>query len=128
MNVRTVIQLADMPSANPTYSQAIQAAGFVFVSGRSESTRRPAAWWMKILPYKRDKRWTIPRRFSNPPALRWSRLCRANLYLTEFDELSRVNQVYGQYFPKNGPAKTSCGVTGLYGGAKFEIQVIALIA
>lgn len=49
------------------------------------------------------------------------------LFLTEFDELPKVNQIYARYFPVNGPAKTSCGVTQLYGGAKFEIQVIAIV-
>jgi hypothetical protein len=41
-------------------------------------------------------------------------------------QLDRVNAVYSKYFPQAGPAKFACGVTTLYGGAKFEIQVIAL--
>jgi enamine deaminase RidA (YjgF/YER057c/UK114 family) len=47
--------------------------------------------------------------------------------LTEFDQLPRVNAVYAEYFPQAGPAKLSCGVSALYGGAKFEIQAIALV-
>jgi 2-iminobutanoate/2-iminopropanoate deaminase len=48
------------------------------------------------------------------------------LYLTEFDQLGRVNTVYAEYFPQAGPAKLACGVSALYGGAKFEIQAIAV--
>jgi 2-iminobutanoate/2-iminopropanoate deaminase len=49
-----------------------------------------------------------------------------SLYLTEFDQLSRVNAIYGQYFMENGAAKFACGVSALYGGAKIEIQAVAL--
>jgi 2-iminobutanoate/2-iminopropanoate deaminase len=49
-----------------------------------------------------------------------------NLYLTDYSALARVNEVYASYFPINGPAKMSCGVSELYGGAKIEIQAIAL--
>jgi 2-iminobutanoate/2-iminopropanoate deaminase len=48
------------------------------------------------------------------------------LYLTEFEQLGKVNAVYAKYFPLAGPAKLSCGVSALYGGAKFEIQAIAV--
>jgi hypothetical protein len=48
------------------------------------------------------------------------------LYLTEFDQLGKVNAVYAEYFPKGGLAKLACGVSALYGGAKFEIQAIAV--
>jgi 2-iminobutanoate/2-iminopropanoate deaminase len=55
-----------------------------------------------------------------------SKVVTSSLFLTEFDQLSRVNAVYSKYFPKEGPAKFACGVAALYGGAKFEIQVVAL--
>ena len=55
-----------------------------------------------------------------------SKVVSSSLFLTEFDKLSRVNAVYSKYFPQDGPAKFACGVTTLYDGAKFEIQVIAL--
>jgi 2-iminobutanoate/2-iminopropanoate deaminase len=50
----------------------------------------------------------------------------AALYLTDFGQLEKVNQVYARYFSKDGPAKMACGVTELYRGAKFEIQVVAV--
>ena len=36
------------------------------------------------------------------------------------------NTVHAEYFPAEGPAKMACGVSELCGGAKIEIQVIAL--
>jgi 2-iminobutanoate/2-iminopropanoate deaminase len=55
-----------------------------------------------------------------------AKVVSSSIFLTEFDQVSRVNAVYSKYFPQDGPAKFGCGVTSLYGGAKFEIQVIAL--
>jgi 2-iminobutanoate/2-iminopropanoate deaminase len=127
MNVRNVIQPADMPTANPTYSQAIRAGGFVFVSGQIGID--PATGRLVDDDISVQARQALDNTAAILKAAGSSmdQVVSATLYLTEFDELPRVNQVYAQYYPKNGPAKTSCGVIRLYGGAKFEIQVIALV-
>jgi 2-iminobutanoate/2-iminopropanoate deaminase len=124
--LRNVINPPDLPAVNPTYSQAIRANGFVFVAGQigtvpgtgklvsddiAEQTRQAL-----------DNTATILEAASSSLA----EVVSCSLFLTEFDQLSRVNAVYSKYFPHNGPAKFACGVTTLYGGAKFEIQVIAL--
>jgi 2-iminobutanoate/2-iminopropanoate deaminase len=123
--MRTVIQPADMPAANPTYSQAIQSGGFIFFSGQIGTDPKTgrlvaddiAAQARQAL----DNTAAILKAAGSP----MENVVSASLFLTEFDQLSQVNRVYEQYFPANGPAKMSCGVSQLYGGAKFEIQVIA---
>src|SRR6266849_9901962 len=103
--MRNVIQPADMPSANPTYSQAIQTAGFIFVSGQIGID--PATGRLVDDDISVQARQALDNTAAILKAAGSSmeQVVSANLYLTEFDELSRVNQVYGQYFPKNGPAK-----------------------
>jgi 2-iminobutanoate/2-iminopropanoate deaminase len=123
---RKVIEPPNFPSANSTYSQAIQANGFIFVSGQIgidpktgrlvtggilEETRQAIENTAEILQ-------------AAGSSLR--NVVSASLFLTQFARLSEVNKVYGRHFPEGGAAKMSCGVTDLYGGASIEIQVIAL--
>ena len=103
---REVINPPELPAVNPTYSQAIRANGFVYVAGQAiENTA------------------TVLRAAGSS----LENVVSTTLYLTEFDQLGKVNAVYAEYFPKAGPAKLSCGVSALYGGAKFEIQAIAVM-
>jgi len=115
-----------MPAVNPTYSQAIKANGLVFVAGQIGLD--PATGKLVSSDIVEQARQAIENTATILKAAGSSldKVVSANLYLTEFDQLGRVNAIYAQYFPREGPAKLSCGITALYGGAKFEIQVIAV--
>ncbi len=51
----------------------------------------------------------------------------ARVFLTDFDDdYRKMDAVYESYFaPARRPARTTIGVTGLAGGARVEIDVIA---
>ena len=123
---RIVINPPTLPSVNPTYSQAIHANGFVFVAGQIGLD--PATGKLVGDDVADQTRQTIKNIAAILSAAGSSleKVVSASVYLTEFDQLARVNVVYGQYFQRDGPAKMACGVSELYGGAKVEIQVIAL--
>ena len=54
-------------------------------------------------------------------------ILKANIYLVNINEFPLVNKVRKLFFPKNPPASTIVGVTGLCPvGARIEIEVIAL--
>lgn len=124
--MRTIIQPPGMHAANATYSQAILALGFLFVSGQIGTDPKTG------LLVDDDIAEQARQALENTAAIlaaagsSLEKVVSASLYLTDFSELARVNKIYAAYFPVGGPAKMACGVTQLYGGAKFEIQVIAI--
>jgi 2-iminobutanoate/2-iminopropanoate deaminase len=122
---RKIINPTELPPLNSTYSQAIVANGFVFVAGQIGLD--PATGELVSDDIAEQTRQALENTIT---VLRAAGSCiekvvSVSLYLTQFDELSRVNAVYGQYFRKNGPAKFACGVAQLYGRAEVEIQVVA---
>ena len=122
---REVINPPELPAVNPTYSQAIRANGFVYVAGQIGID--PATGSLISAEIAEQARQAIENTATVLRAAGSSleNVVSTTLYLTEFDQLGKVNAVYAEYFPKAGPAKLSCGVSALYGGAKFEIQAIA---
>ena len=52
-------------------------------------------------------------------------VARVNIYLTRFELLPEMNEVYRQYFAAHQPAKTTVEVSRLDRGAMIEIEVIA---
>lgn len=125
--MRTVIQPADLPPANSTYSQAIRTEGLVFVSGQIGTDPKTGSLVDEDIAAQARQALENTAAILKSAGSSIENVVSATLFLTVFEDLPKVNQVYAVYFPANGPAKTSCGVSQLYGGAKFEIQVIATI-
>ena len=52
---------------------------------------------------------------------------RSKIYLTDMNNISKVNAIYGSYFEKNNePARTTIEVSGLPLGVDVEIDMIAV--
>jgi 2-iminobutanoate/2-iminopropanoate deaminase len=123
---REVINPPELPAVNATYSQAIKANGLVFVAGQIGI--EPATGKLVSSDIAEQARQAIENTATILKAAGSSleKVVSTTLYLTEFEQLGKVNTVYAEYFPQAGPAKLACGVSALYGGAKFEIQAIAV--
>ncbi len=124
--MRDVIQVPGIPTANATYSQAIRAGGFLFVSGQTGVKPETGHLVSDDIAEQARQAMENTAAILRAAGSSLGQVVSVNLYLTDYSALSLVNQIYGEFFPPPGPAKLSCGVTQLYGGAKVEIQVIAL--
>ena len=51
-------------------------------------------------------------------------ILKTNVYLVDIQNWERFNEAYGQHFHEP-PARTTVGVTGLWGGVDIEIEAIA---
>ena len=48
------------------------------------------------------------------------------VYITSFDDFDKFNAVYKEVFATDPPARTTVQVAALIGGAKVELQMIAV--
>jgi 2-iminobutanoate/2-iminopropanoate deaminase len=47
-------------------------------------------------------------------------------YITSFDDFEKFNAVYREFFPQDPPARATVQVAALNGGARVELQMIAV--
>lgn len=123
---REVIKIAAMPATNPTYSQVIKAGGFLFVAGQiglDYVTGRLAGDDMHS--QTRQALENI-RTILEAAGSSLEKVVSVTVYITNWDEWGAFNQVYGEFFTKDGPAKTTAQVSRLAFDALVEIQAIAL--
>ena len=123
---REAINPPGLPAVNATYSQAIRANGFVFVAGQIGTDPKTGKLVSDDIADQARQALDNTAAILEAAGSSLQKVVSASLYLVEFHELARVNAVYAKYFVHDGPAKISCGVTSLYGGAKIEVQVVAL--
>jgi 2-iminobutanoate/2-iminopropanoate deaminase len=55
-----------------------------------------------------------------------SDLVSVTVYLTDLEEVPKINEVYKRLIPDPKPARAAVQVAGLIGGAKIEIAAIAV--
>jgi len=55
------------------------------------------------------------------------RVVKTTVYLKDMNEFPMMNEVYGEFFPANPPARSTVEVARLPRDARVEIDVVALI-
>jgi reactive intermediate/imine deaminase len=120
--------IAGAPSPVAPFSHAVEADGWVFVTGQmpNEPGDPTAALPEGIEAQTRNVMANLERVLGGI-GLGLAHVVAARIFLTHFDEdYARMNAVYAAYFPADRrPARTCVGVTGLAYHARVEIDLIA---
>lgn len=120
--------IAGAPDPVAPFSHAVEADGWVFVTGQMPFTD------MSIqAPYPEGIEAQTHAVMANLQTvlkgcgLGLANVLSARIFLTHFDEdYQQMNAVYRSYFPANRlPARTCVGVNGLAKGARIEIDFVA---
>lgn len=120
--------MKDAPKPVAPYSHAVEADGFVFVTGQlatdpdDDATPIPdgiAAQTHKVMDNLR--------RVLAGAGLTFADALCVRIFLTAFErDYAEMNEIYASYFaPDRLPARTTVGVTALARGAIVEIDLIA---
>ena len=121
---RQMIHTDKAPKAIGTYSQAVRAGDFVFISGQVPFD--PASGEL----VSGEIEVHIRRVFENLKAIAegagasLAHVVKLNVYLTDLTHFPVVNQVMAQYFKEPYPARAAVGVAALPRGAQVEMECI----
>jgi reactive intermediate/imine deaminase len=120
--------IAGAPDPVAPFSHAVEANGFVFLTGQM-----PFTGTSNTSPYPEtidEQTHQVMRNLGKVLAgcdLDFADVVSVRIFLRDFDDdYARMNAVYATYFaPGRLPARTCVGVTGLARGARVEIDMVA---
>ena len=124
---RKPIATGAAPAAIGTYSQAVSAAGFVFLSGQIPLD----AATMEIVDGDFEAR--ARQVFDNLAAVADAAggslddIVKLTIFLTDLGNFAAVNAVMADYFSEPFPARAAVGVAALPKGADVEADAILLL-
>lgn len=123
-----VVETSDAPKAIGPYSQAIEANGFLFISGQIPID--PATDQMTAVDVTAQTKQVMANLEAvlKSQGLGFGDVVKCTIYLTDLSEFSRVNDTYGSYFASAPPARATVQVAALPKGAKVEIEAVAALA
>ncbi len=113
------------PAPVAPYSVVNEANGLVFVSGQvgldpSTGERAPDDVAAQTLQIMKNISAVL-----TDLGLEFSDIVKTTIFLTDIDDFSTVNEVYGSYFDSDYPARSTVQVAGLPLGFLVEIEVVA---
>jgi len=123
--VRT--EAAPAPFQGAPYSQAIEANGFVFVSG--QLSLRPGDKELSAgdIGSQTEQVFANLRAILEAAGTSLDNLVKTTVFLQNLDDFAGMNEVYSKHVGERPPARSTVEVAKLPSGALVEIEAIALI-
>jgi 2-iminobutanoate/2-iminopropanoate deaminase len=117
---------APAPFQGAPYSQAIKAAGLVFVSG--QLGLRPGDTEIGGgIGEQTEQVFSNLRAILEEAGSGLDRLVKTTVYLAQLNDFAEMNEVYARHVGDQPPARATIEVSALPSGAKVEIEAIALL-
>jgi 2-iminobutanoate/2-iminopropanoate deaminase len=123
---KSAIYSANAPEPIGPYSQAIQHGNMLFISGQI-AIQKPSG---KIITDDIVQETTqVMKNISeilHAAGFDFSNVVKSTIFLKDFNDFAKVNEIYGQNFPANPPARETVEVSRLPKDVNVEISCIAI--
>lgn len=121
--MNTIIQTDKAPRAIGPYSQAVVSGKLLFVSGqlpvKAEDGSMPAD-----IEAQTETALNNLKAVAEKAGASLESVLKTTVFMTDLSLFSRMNEVYGRFFPKNPPARSTVEVRALPKGAAVEIEAV----
>jgi 2-iminobutanoate/2-iminopropanoate deaminase len=124
--MKKVISTSKAPAAVGPYSQAIEAHGFVFISGQiplDPQTGKMVEGGIKEQTHQVLKN---IKAILDSAELNFNHVIKSTVFLSDMSDFTAMNEVYAKYYTSDQPARAAFAVKGLPLGALVEIESIAI--
>ena len=122
---KKIILTDKAPAAIGPYSQAVEANGFVFVSGQLPID--PATGALAEADTAKQTEASIKniQAILASSGLTLEAVVKTTVFMADLKQFARMNEIYARFFAKTPPARAAVEVKALPKGALVEIEAIA---
>lgn len=124
---KKIIKTAQAPDPIGPYSQAVQAAGLLFISGQVAIQPGTSALITENISAETTQVMNNLKVILAEAALGFDDVIKTTIFLKEMDLFAEVNAVYAEYFHADFPARETVAVKGLPKDVNVEISMIAAL-
>lgn len=124
--MKKIIRTENAPAPIGPYNQAIEAGNMLFVSGQIAID--PSSGQLITINIIREANQVMLNigEILKAAGLNFSHVVKTTIFLTDMNNFTHVNEVYGQFFTENFPARETVQVSRLPKDVNVEISVIAM--
>ncbi|MBK7763044.1 MAG: RidA family protein [Bacteroidetes bacterium] len=123
---KQVINTSNAPAPIGPYSQAIEANGFLFISGQIPLHAESGELIMDSIEAETEQVMKNLHAILKEAGLTFENVVKTSIFLMDMQQFASVNAVYARYFTENPPARETIQVAGLPKNVHVEISMIAV--
>jgi 2-iminobutanoate/2-iminopropanoate deaminase len=123
--MKKIISTENAPKAIGPYSQAIEAGGFLFISGQIPLDPLTGKLVEGGITEQTEQVLKNIGQILAAAGYSFKDVVKSTCLLKEISDFKAMNEVYGRYYTENHPARASFAVKDLPLGALVEIETIA---
>ena len=122
---KKIVATASAPAAIGPYSQAVEAGGFLFVSGQVPLD--PATGGIVSEDIREQTRRSLEsvKGIVEAAGATLADVVKCSVFLADMNDFAAMNEVYSEYFTGDFPARAAVEVSRLPKDVKVEIEAIA---
>ena len=122
---KQVINTTNAPDPIGPYSQAVKAAGLLFISGQVALKPGTSNLITSNIAEETEQIMNNLKAILADAGLGFNHVIKATIFLKDMSLFVPVNEVYGKFFESGFPARETVAVKGLPKDANVEISMIA---
>jgi 2-iminobutanoate/2-iminopropanoate deaminase len=119
------IKTGDAPQAIGPYSQAVEAGGFVFISGQIPIDPKTGNVMQVDIKAQARQVMENAKAIVSAAGCGMSQVVKTTIYLKSMTDFNAVNEVYGGYFSSDPPARATVEVSRLPKDVSVEMDFVA---
>ena len=123
---KTVVYSADAPEPIGPYSQAIQAGNMLFISGQIAIQKSSGNILNSDIQVETKQVMENISHILKAAGMNFSNVVKSSIFLKDMNNFPKVNEIYGQYFQQQPPARETVEVSRLPKDVNVEISCIAI--
>jgi 2-iminobutanoate/2-iminopropanoate deaminase len=125
--MKQIINTTNAPAPIGPYSQAVQAGNFLFVSGQVAINPENGELNIGNIEEETHQVMRNLKAVLLEAGLTFDHVVKSTIFLSDMGTFAQVNEIYGQYFTAEFPARETVQVSVLPKNVNVEISVIAIV-
>lgn len=125
--MKQIINTTNAPAPIGPYSQAVQAGNFLFVSGQVAINPENGELNIGNIEEETHQVMRNLKAVLLEAGLTFDNVVKSTIFLSDMGTFAQVNEIYGQYFTSDFPARETVQVSVLPKNVNVEISVIAIV-
>lgn len=122
---KKIIKTSNAPDPIGPYSQAVKAAGMLFISGQVAIKPGTSELIVDNIQNETEQVMHNLKAILNEAGLGFEHVVKTTIFLKDMSLFVSVNEVYGRFFDSDFPARETVAVKGLPKDVNVEISMIA---
>ena len=123
--MKKIISTTEAPAAIGPYSQAVRAGSLVFCAGQVPLDPKTGQIVSQDIQEQTRRVLDSVTAILKAEGLALTNVVKTTVFLSDFGDFQKMNEVYATFFSENPPARSTVGVSTLPKNAKVEIEAIA---